>query len=261
MVAFRISTALRLIIILSLPLNLAWAETITIGISEYCPVICNVKQEKPTGIAIDVIEKAFPSPTYTLKYEDKPFMRSLLQAQQGTIIAIATTEEDPKLKLIYPQHFKIDSRACTYTLPNSNWRYNPDDLSSLEQVKIGMIRYYNSQVIDEKLKQLGDQVTYITPGTSSVELRMLQMILSGRIDTSFLPRLTAEYLIKKNGWQDRLRRSGCGNKIYSETVAFSYDHPRSQDYADQLDKTFLALMRSGQYDNLLKKYGIGQHTY
>ncbi|WP_390617606.1 hypothetical protein [Maricurvus nonylphenolicus] len=251
-------SSVALIISTVLSANTVQAETITVAVNEYCPITCIINQAKPGGLAVDVMEIAFPSPTYTLLYEEMPFMRGLQQTQEGTTTAMATEEEDPNFNLVYPKHFRIHSKACTYTLPNSTWRYNPDDLSSLDEVKIGMVRYYNSQKIEKKLEELGDQVLYLAPGASSIELRMLQMILSGRIDTSFLPNLAADYLIKKNNWQDRLRKSGCGNTLYSETVVFSPSHPKAQFYVDQLDKTYLELVQSGRYAELLEKYGIRQ---
>lgn len=251
-------TAVALATSVSLFGNTVEAETITVAINEYCPLVCTIDQAKPEGLAVEVLETAFPPPTYTLLYEEMPFMRGIHQVQEGTTTAMATSEEDPRFNLVYPKQFRINSKACTYTLPNSTWRYDPNDLSSLDEVKIGMVRYYDSSKIDKKLEELGDQVLYFAPGATSIELRMLQMILSGRIDTSFIPDLASDYLIKKNNWQDRLRKSGCGNTLYPETVVFSPNHPKAQFYAEQLDKTYLQLVESGRYAELLKKYGIDQ---
>lgn len=234
-------------------------SSITVGLAEYCPVTCNVDTTAPSGLAIDILKHAFPSTDYRIIYKPQPYMRGVSNIQEGRITAFATTDILPNEKMVYPEKFKINIKACAYTLAQSTWAYEPTNLSLLKGVRVGLIRYYGDAETVQKIEDMSDEVVYINPGATSVELRMLQMILSGRIDTGFLPSHIASYLIKQNNWHDRLRRSGCGNIIYTETIAFSAKHPKSQYYADRLDNAYSALMKNGSYQELLKQYGITEN--
>jgi ABC-type amino acid transport substrate-binding protein len=234
-------------------------STITVGLAEYCPLTCNVDTPSPSGLAIYVLEHAFPSTDYRISYKPQPYMRSISNVQEGRLTAIATTDITPNDKIIFPQKFRINTKACAYTLPESAWAYDPNDFSSLAGVRVGLIRYYADTETEKKIKEMSDEVVYINPGATSVELRMLQMILSGRIDTGFLPSHIANYLIKQHGWHERLRKSGCGNIIYSETIAFSAKLPKSQYYSERLDNAYSALVKNGSFQELLKQYGITEN--
>lgn len=231
------------------------AENITVGINDYCPITCLTNSPEPEGIFIGVLKAAFPSPEYTLSFVSAPFMRTFALAQEGKLTAITGIVKKPNRKLVHPKLFSMDSYACTYTRPESVWRYDPNDLSSLEDVKIGMIRHYTSKSISKKFEKFEHNMVYLNPGKSSVEERLLRMIIGGRVDTGFLPSISARYLIEKYNWQDKLRLSGCGSAIYSETIAFSAAHSKSQFYANKLDQTYLRMRANGEYLKLLESYG------
>lgn len=232
------------------------SETITIGINDYCPLTCLPQDSKPEGVFISLLEKTFPATKYKLSFVFAPYMRSFSLVQKGELTAITGILKQPNEKLVYPKTLAINSYACTYTRLDSTWRYNPNDLSSLRDATIGMIQYYGSTAMQRKFSQFNDNMIYLNPGKNSVEERLLRMIIGGRVDTGFLPSISANYLIQQHQWEDRIKPSGCGHTIYPETIGFSLANPNAQHYAEQLEKTYQAMRLDGSFSTLLESYGI-----
>jgi len=210
--------------------------------------------EAPHGLAVSVLQKAFPSPSYTLRYILLPHKRSQSHMKSGKLTALISDGLDSD-EVLRPEKYRIRTKACTYTTIDSTWFYNPEDITNLSQVKYGLVKFYDNSKVDQ---QQPENIVYLVPGEESVEYRMLKMIASRRLDTGFLPQITADYLIRHHGFSTLLKESGCGTKVYEDSIIIFAHQPQAALYQQRIDAAYSELLNNGEYLALMKSYHIKQ---
>jgi len=210
--------------------------------------------EPPHGLAVSVLQKAFPSPSYTLRYVLLPFQRSRSQIKSGKLTAVISDGLDGD-DVLRPKKYRLRTNACAYTPIDSTWLYNPEDITNLSQVKYGLIKFYDNDKVDQ---QQPENIVYLVPGKESAEYRMLKMIASRRLDTGFLPQITADYLIRHQGFSTLLKESGCGTKVYEDSIIIFAHQPQATRYQQRIDAAYSELLNNGEYLALMKSYHIKQ---
>lgn len=229
------------------------SEELRIGITDYCPVACMPSGEAPHGLAVSVLQRAFTSPSYILTFVSLPFQRSRSQMKSGKLTAVISDKLGGD-DVLWPLQYRIRTNACTYTSIDSTWTYDPENIQNLSQVKYGLIRFYDNSKVED---QQPDNIVYLVPGIESAEYRMLKMIASHRLDTGFLSQISADYLIKHHGLSS-IKESGCGTKVYEDTIVLNALHPKAALYQQKIDAAYSELLDSGEYLTLMKSYGVRQ---
>ncbi len=233
----------------------SYSEQLNIGVTDHCPVVCIEPNKAPHGLAISVLHKAFASSEYQLSFVSLPFLRSESQVKSGKLDAIASKSFFEDDNILWPSRYRILTKACAYTPTGSSWRYNPENTTNLNDIKYGLIKFYDNSKVDQ---QYPKNIVYLHPGENAVEYRMLKMIASHRLDAGFLSQITTDYLIQKHGLSASVKSSGCGTKIYETSIALFAHNPNATLYQQRIDAAYQDLRVNGDFLALMKSYNLHQ---
>jgi len=250
---------LQLAILLGLSLVPAssYSEQLNIGVTDHCPIVCIEPNKAPHGLAIRILHRAFASSEYQLSFISLPFLRSLSQVKTGELTAIASKSIIEDDNILWPSNYRVLTKACAYSPMDSSWRYNPSNTTNLNDIKYGLIKFYDNSKVDQ---QYPKNIVYLHPGENAVEYRMLKMIASHRLDAGFLSQITTDYLIEKHGFSSTVQSSGCGTKIYETSIAIFAKNPKAALYQQKIDAAYHDLRVSGDFLALMKSYNLHQEV-
>lgn len=233
----------------------SYSEQLNIGVTDHCPIVCLEPNKAPHGLAISVLRKAFSAPQYQLSFTSFPVLRSLSELKAGKLTAIASKHVIQNDNILWPSNYRILTNACAYSSMDSNWRYDPADISNLNDIKYGLIKSYDNRQVDQ---QSPKNIVYLHPGENTVENRMLKMIASRRLDAGFISQITTDYLIQKHGFSNSVQSAGCGVKVYQASIAIYAKTPNAALYQQKIDTAYRDMRISGAFSELMKSYHLAQ---
>lgn len=222
-------------------------QVITLAINDWCPYICDPAAEKP-GILIEIVQDVFETEGYQVRFSKMPLNRSIVEIQNNRIQGIIGIVPEVLPELIFPEEPIISTQFCFFTLPKSEWEYNP------------LTGYYpNTRVAIVAGKKTDTHIDKAFPniekihGVQNTSKRLIEMLRFQRIDTFIEDKTVTLYSLKQHSPTLPLRIAGCAEKK-QEYVAFSPTDPHSNKYATILSKGIKRLRKSDQIKKITASY-------
>lgn len=245
-----------LLSILLLPLN-SQGEVVRFTSIDYCPFTCNpLTEDGKEGIMTDVVRAAFEEAGFTLEIEIMPYVRAVRAVEEGKFDGIMVVGKYWAPELIYPELPTLTQRMMFMVKPEHPWRYRGYD--SLSEVSVAVIKGfdYADDDINGYIKNNRESENIVMLHGNNTTQRGLRLLTIDRVDTYIEGEHTALYHIDKYDLKDEFIVAGFSARPFEDFTGFSPRSARAKEYAELLNQKIIQLKRSGELDEMLKRYGI-----
>jgi polar amino acid transport system substrate-binding protein len=230
------------------------ADIITLRADEWCPYNCQPNDEKP-GFMIDIAKAIFDEAGHTIDYQTIPWARAISETRSGTYNAIVGTSKTQVSDFIFPTDEQGLSSVVFWILAGENWHYT--GIPSLYNISVGINLGYSytpemNLYISENRFDM-KRIQYVA-GEHPKEIN-LNKLLEKRIFTYLEDRLVMLYYLRKKGIESQIKEAGLllNEPVY---IAFSPNHPKSQEYAKILSDGMEKLRNNGNLQKILDLYDV-----
>ncbi|MES2615947.1 MAG: transporter substrate-binding domain-containing protein [Bdellovibrionota bacterium] len=225
-------------------------ELIKIRADEWCPYNCQPGSNDP-GYMIEVLQMTFGKKN--IDYQTMNWSRAILETRKNKYDGIvgASIENAPDFIFSVPVG---ESKNCFYKKNTSQFKYTGID--SLNSVQLGVIKdytYFNELEVYIK-KNIRDKKKLDEHYGNNAQDRLILKLELGRLDTFVEDPSVVSYMMKKHPDIKDIVDAGCV-KTGSLYIAFSPNNPKSKDRKNRLTHTIAKMIKSGDMDKLLAKYG------
>lgn len=229
-------------------------ETIEVLADQWCPVSCEPTSTTP-GYMIDILQEAFPEPTFEVRYRTASWSRALAEVRSGRSQAVVGAMRGDAPDFVFPKQEEGLSETCFYTGQNSEWGYH--GIQSLNSIRIGVSKGYSySADIDAYIKSNTDNLKKIDFVTGDNPLESsLSKIDAKRIDAFLEDSFVIRYRSHSHEIKTQLRNAGC-IELKPLYVAFSPKLKNSDLLAKRLSNKMQDLKKSGKLSAIMKRYGL-----
>jgi polar amino acid transport system substrate-binding protein len=246
----RLATLSALTLILSAP---SWsaAKEFSFVTLEFPPLEFADANGKAQGIAVDIVTQVMTSLGHTVDVKVFPWARGLEMTNAGEVDAIFTAYKTPEREafLDYSKQVLIPQSVYFYAAKGSPVAFD-GDLSKLTSKKIGVTSTIS---YGKKFDDYKDKLT--TERVADLE-QNFQKLAAGRIDLVVSNVYTAETTLQKMQLGDKIVRLPVPvQESIPSYIAFSKKRNLSA-LRDEFDKTLAAMIKSGQYAAVMKKWGV-----
>ena len=247
---------LYITVYLALPTN-TQAENLRFTTIDYCPFSCDpIKENGREGFMTDILRAALEEAGHSIDITLLPYLRSVNAVISGEYDGIIVIGQENAPDLIYPDISIGVQRIAFFTQAESDWQYS--GVASLSDVTVAIVSGYD--YIDSDLNRYfaehieSDRVV-VLHGKSTVE-RGIKMLQNNRIDSYFEGEYSILYTLEKLGIRNQISIAGYSSEEFTDITGFSLHNPNSTEYAQILSDKIREMKRSGEYQRLLKSYGI-----
>lgn len=241
------------VVILSLPIQSARAESYTCVSLEYPPLIQQDLGGRPQGFAVALVKRIFKQLGHSITIKIYPWSRSLAIIRQGQadcIFTIYRTSEREKF-LDYSQEILARQIVYFYAQNNTLFSFN-GDLKSVEEFRIGIVRG-----IDYGPKFEAARTTLNINEASTVEQNFRKLAV-GRVDLIPSNMYTANAMIALPAMQEyegKFIKLATPIEVVPSYIGFSKTK-KLTTLRDRFDIELKKFYLTDEYGRLLKKYQL-----
>ncbi|WP_397600289.1 substrate-binding periplasmic protein [Silvanigrella sp.] len=219
----------------------------------WCPYTCDEKLDGSKGFVIDAALKIFAEHHIKFSSSVAPWARVLIRTEKGEIDAMgAAYKEGREEKYLFPEEDFGKSTNSFFVLKGNKWKYKTPE--SLKDIILGItIGYVYGGAIDT-LNKFAKKVS-ATGGDNGFE-RNLDKVNKKEIDAVIEESIVGEYTLKKSKLNDKISEAGTIGKKAGVYIAFTKAKPTSLRYAKILSDGLKKMKKNGEYQKILKKYGL-----
>ncbi|KAB8033359.1 substrate-binding periplasmic protein [Fluviispira multicolorata] len=242
------------IVIFFLTMNTYASEKVVLHIEgdEWCPYMCDENAIKQKGLFRDITESIFNSQNYEVKFEFMPWARTLKRGEKGEIDAILAAFKEGREKFIFHKIELIQSLQSFVVLKETNWKFK--NFNSLKDIHLGLILGYIYGGNIDQIKNNAKKISEIG-GENGLEKNLMKL-KNKEIDAVLDENHVLQYYIKKLDLSTSMKFTGNIGKRAGLYIGFPKVLPNSQKLADTVDKGLTKMKKSGEYQKILKKYGL-----
>ncbi len=242
--------ALLIVVIMFLDFSNAFCDDFLFVSLEFPPLEYIGKNKKPTGIAVDVVTTIMERLGHTIRVKIYPWSRALMLTKKGDADAIFTAYKNPEREtfLDYSNEVIVAQVVNFYKMKGRNINFD-GDISKLKQYRIGVVSTISyGQKFDQAKSILKlDRV-------NKLEHNFVKL-LKGRIDLTISNIFVAEHILKKQNMTNRIVRIPIEVQNVPSYIAFSKKKGLT-GLRDQFDTELSKMKQSGEYNRIMKTYGI-----
>jgi len=244
-----------IICIFSCPLAVS-SDQLTFTTGDWRPYIFELNgtvDANTPGFSIEIVNAVFAKMSHRIIYKTAPFLRQILETEQGKFLALVGVYKEEAPKLLFPQEPIGMTRNCFYTNVNSRWRFiGPEQLS---EVNIAVIGGYTYGEIDSYIETKNEKIVALTGDEMEMMNRLIKLVDLGRVTAFVQDIAVAEHYFNHEGIRDRFKSAGCLAAIPS-MIGFAPNDPRSVNLARDFDRQIGKMRESGELAQILGKYGF-----
>jgi len=252
--------------------SLCAKEKLNIVSTEFCPYICDLKNEDgEKGFVIDIFKAVFEKEGYDVQFKNQPWARTLKSFNDNTgefdgLVAATKIHPINKEIAVFPDAEICVYRHKFYALSDSplvgTWKYN--GLESFKNIKLSGIKgwSYSSAEVTKYMNETPEPLVSLMYGDDPLR-RNIMMLLKGRTDIYVENESMVEYFLfneKKAGNKDAEKIIAVDNvpidEGVSESYAVFYKKRNGQKYADIFTNGIKELRASGKLESIMAKYGL-----
>ena len=249
-------------IVVSLLLSVApglAGDTITLRADIWDPYNGDPASDRP-GFMIEVARKVFEKAGYTVDYQVDGWTweRSLEEAKKGSIDGIVGAAKSDAEDFVFPSEALCKQRMSFLVKKGNAWRFSGVD--SLSSIRLGVISgYAYDDDIDAYIEKNKDNEDLIqsVQDDNALELN-IKKLAAGRIDAVIEDAAVFNTKARSLNLDGQFELAGDASSDDELYIAFSPAKPSSTRYAEVLTAGIKEMKASGELQQLLDKYGIGQ---
>jgi polar amino acid transport system substrate-binding protein len=232
----------------------ARADVITIRADEWCPYNC-APSAKKIGFGIEIAKEIFEKAGHSIDYRILTWTRAIEETRANNYTAILGANQTEVPDFLYPKEAIGLYQTAFASLKEKPFDYGGPN--SLQGKIIGVIQSYSyDDDIDEYIKESKNDPTRVdmTAGDEAL-VKNLNKLMAGRIDVVVDGAYVLLYKADEMQISDKVHFSS-SDKYDQIYIAFSPKNPKSQEYADILDKGIAEMRASGRLKEILARYGL-----
>ncbi len=232
--------------------QICFSDTITIAADIWCPINCDTS-DTDIGIMVEIAQKVFEKAGHKVKYRIMPWSRAIHEARTGEINGIIGAFKGDAPDFIFPENELLSiSSNSIFVKKENEWKF--DKIGSLSSLKLAVIRDYDyGEELNKCISE--NKNIYTISGMTPLE-RGIKMVFSGRVDAIVECAPVFWHTASKMGFADKFKSAGQVNSPENCFIAFSPKIAKSSFYAKTLSDGIASLISSGEYEKILKKYGL-----
>jgi polar amino acid transport system substrate-binding protein len=223
------------------PDSLVW------GFSIYPPFKFKTEDGVRNGIDLYILKEVTKKLGIKLAIVDCPFNRCLKYIESGKIdvmTSLALREERKKfISYVNPPYYTKHTKSF-YMRKDSNVKI--EKYEDIYKYSIGVksaVRYFEQFDLDNKIKK---------EAVGTVELNLTKLI-EGRIDALINTTIQLDYLIIKNGYSDKFRKSKFSYQKGEDFIGMS-KKSKFISIKHKIDKIVKEMIASGEVDQIVAKF-------
>lgn len=230
--------------------SFARAEAIKLLAEDSFPPYSSGQGKQVEGLSVDIVRSAFRTQNIEVQFEAVPFSRCLAKVQGGSELGCFSTTYDPTTLnvLIFPEHPLVITSAIAIAHKDST-EGKVGAVSDLEGKKVAVTNGFSYGAEFDYHPKIEKQFV-------SSDSNVLKLVAGKRVSHGVVNFMTYYYLLGKQAESVRknlkvLGPIGTGG-IY---LMFSKQHAQGEQMARKFDAGMESLIRSGEYEGILKKWG------
>lgn len=153
-----------------------YAETLTIGVNDWCPHVCDPSAgQSAWGYTTDIAMEILTEAGFNVEPIVAPWRRILIGAKNGTIDIVASGYKEEAPFLIFSENFIGTTEEIFYTRKHEVWNYT--GIASLQEIEsIGVINGadYQSSEFASYIEKNPQKIAIISG--NNIVLRQLKML-------------------------------------------------------------------------------------
>ena len=230
--------------------SISHADTkqMTIGISiGYPPFYFFSKENKPTGICIDIIDQVAEKLGITVNYVSYPWKRMLLYGKNGTVDGIMPLFKTPEREqfLLFPDSSLINEDNSLFTTSTSSIAYSGRLIDMVDK-KIAVIGDFSYGVEF-------DQARFKDKMIANDNEQLINLVLLGRADLGIGNSKVIMYAAEKMGSSRRIR--SLSPPVTTEGLFIGFSKASvSPDFVTSFDQQLQLFKASPDYQRIIKSY-------
>lgn len=244
-----------LVILLSLLVTPAFADTITLRADVWCPYNCAPSDKKP-GYGIEVVKAIFEKAGHKIDYQILNWAESIDRTRKDEFTAIIGAAKNDAPDFVFPAETIGLSSISYATVDTKNIKVS--SVADLPNKKLGVIEAYSYNAsIDDYIAKNSANMNRISFSSGDDALdKNIQDLLAGKVDVICEDSNVLFYRTNKSGIANQLKMTRDPDRLSEIYVAFSPKNPKSSEYAAILDAGITELRKSGKLKSILQKYGL-----
>lgn len=230
----------------------------------FCPLVCNKQQTGQDGFVVDIIRDALEQSGHQLTFRTEPFQRALSLVRTGQADGLPAIYRNDAPDLLFGESIIATGRNSFFVRADNQWRYNGKQ--NWTELRIAIIdgytfdhRDFDQYVANVSRFQTGEVIRI---SGSKPYQRMLQMLISGRIDAIVDDSVYIYYalsnLLETHTTNGEIPIKNAG--LLSEgrnVVAYSSMNPESSaELISIIDPFIRKVYQSGKINDYIKPYGL-----
>ena len=226
---------------------------IIVGMNRDYPPHEFLENGKPQGFNVDVVEWCARNIGMAVEWRPMAAREIYAALERGDIDAACMSISHARQQLFKFTHEPIFEPAIGVFI-----RKGTTGINSIEDLNWRTVAAEENHTSYEELKEYHHEVILIAAASQDDALRMVE---NGDVLAAYVEYHTGEYLIGKYGWTN-LTMAKEITQVAPRGIAFAKGR---DELRDRFEKALLELKKSGEYDDLLKKWfkspGISPHFW
>jgi len=251
--------SLVLVFALLMAISANSAETIRLGIGDWCPYVCDSnKEDGKQGYVTDIAVLIFTEAGFIVNVDSMPFARNIQQTSLGTQNGSVAMYRSDAPGFIFPDIPLGKSSGHFFTRKGDGWYYGVDNhkLLTLVDRKIGLIKGYDYPDKDfMTFVNYNPDNVYLAYGNNPLR-HLLAFLFADKIDTLLDDPLVVTYNLQKMNALGQASESGLLGPVKDVYIGFSPGIIKSKEYARILSKGVVRIRNTGQLNKILENYGL-----
>lgn len=230
------------------------ADEISFRSDYWCPYVCNPDSENP-GYMVEVARTVFEKQGHKVQFSLSNWVRAIKDTRSNRVQGLVGCSVVDAPDFIFPKKPMGITKNAYFVPKNSTWSFK--GRSSLKQVSIGVINGYTYGDSVDSLIRARHRPFIPFSGDRPLE-QIVKMMSAGRLDGFIENPMVLRYAAENaNIKMEDMKIAGwVENKDPALYIAFSPEHPKSQEYAEALTRGVEELRRSGELQRILQKYNV-----
>ncbi len=243
------------ILLISLLVTPALADTITLRADVWCPYNC-APTDKKSGYGIEIVKTIFEKAGHTIDYQILNWAESIDRTRNNEFTAIIGAAKNDAPDFDFPAETIGLSSISYATLKDKN--SDIASVANLPNKKLGVIAAYSYNAsIDNYIAKNSANMNRISFSSGDDALdKNIQDLLASKVDVICEDSNVLFYRTNKLGVANQLKMTRDPDKLSEIYVAFSPKNPKSKEYTALLDAGITDLRKSGKLKSILQKYGL-----
>lgn len=215
---------------------------------EWPPLEYLDKEQRPTGLAVDIVTKIMSRLGHSVQIKIYPWARSLKLTRLGKADAIFTVLKTPEREtfLDYSRGVLAPQTICLYKKKDGKISFN-GDIDKLRQYRIGVVSTISyGQKFDQARSLLNIQ------RVATIEQNFAKIVYN-RIDLTISNVYVGDYALKKSAFANQIEKIPTPVQKLPSFIAFSKKN-NLKDLRDQFDKELDKMKQTGEFQSIMRHF-------